>query len=563
MNNKGAVLVISLMVTVIVTALSTAFILKTVQEKNAAEIEVRSAKVNYATEAGGNGGLSMLYNLINYYMLNKVNSTDPSVVSSNAATYASSRNGIGLLMTYVRNGSTALLTQNGANEVVYTGTSTAIDNGSCTYTIRINPKGNPTSPGSNVWDFPFFFKIQATGANGSQQMKKTLYGDFTVRVQKDNFARYALFTNTQTTQSGTDVWFTEFTNFSGPIFTNGRYNFAYNPSGTFYDLAKQKETTARFFNNNHPVLLDAAANGTRDVPSFPAGFQRGVTGITMPTSSVESSMSSEAAGGNTYSSNGIYIPTSGTNMSGGIYVNGDATVDLGLDGSDRQVITVVQGSTTKTITIDKATNHTIVKIGSGSPTTYTGLPDGVSDIGPLMYVHGNITSLKGTVQSSTKMTISSQNDIVIKNNLTYETYTPSSGTPGEAGYVAPSAEGADNLLGILSWQGNVRISSTAPSDIQIHATIMAKEGVFSVDNYETINPKGTATILGGVISDNYGAFGTFDSSSGDLVSGYGRNFAYDSRMETAATPPYFPTMNTFIAFTDDIEDKLSWQQGGF
>jgi hypothetical protein len=528
-----------------------------------AEVEVRSAKVGYAAEAGGNGGLSILYNLINYYMLNKVNSTDPSVVSSNAASFATANNGLGMLMAYVRNGSTALLTQNGANELDYAGATTAIDNGSYSFMIRITAKSNPTSPSANIWDFPFYFKIETTGTNGSQQRKMTVYGDFTVRVQKDNFARYALFTNTQTTASGTNVWFTGFTNFSGPIFTNDRFNFAYNPSGTFYDLAKQKQTTARFYNNNNPVLLDAAANGTRDVPSFPSGFQRGVTTITMPTSSVESSMANEAAGGNTYSSNGIYIPTSGTNVSGGVYVYGDATVNLGLDGSDRQVMTVVQGATTKTITIDKAANQTIVKIGSASPTTYTGIPDGVSNIGPLLYVKGNITSLQGTVQSGTKMTISSQNDIVIKNNVTYETFTPSSGTPGTAGYVPPSAEGADNLLGILSWEGDVRIASSAPDDIQIHATIMAKQGVLGVDDYDTIDPKGTATILGGVITNNYGAFGTFNSSSGALVSGYGRNFTYDTRMETAATPPYFPTMNTFIAFTDDIEDKLSWQQGGF
>ena len=33
---------------------------------------------------------------------------------------------------------------------------------------------------------------------------------------------------------------------------------------------------------------------------------------------------------------------------------------------------------------------------------------------------------------------------------------------------------------------------------------------------------------------------------------YGRNFVYDDRLEVGAAPPYFPTLNTFVAFTNDI-----------
>ncbi len=109
----------------------------------------------------------------------------------------------------------------------------------------------------------------------------------------------------------------------------------------------------------------------------------------------------------------------------------------------------------------------------------------------------------------------------------------------------------------------MHIGASAPNDVVVHSTLMAKQGIVTVDNYSTGAARGRATVLGGVISNNYGAFGTANFSTGAQLTGYGRNFVYDSRLETEMTPPYFPTMNTFIAFTNDINDKKFWQEGGF
>jgi Tfp pilus assembly protein PilX len=561
MNKKGSVLVISLMVIVLVTTLSIAFIGRAIQEKNMSDLEVRGSQAVYAAESGGNGGLLALYNLINFYMLNTVNSTNPSVVAGDATAYATAHNGVGLLVAYVRNGAAQLFTPSGS-EAVYNCATGAVGNGSYNCTIRVWQKSNPTAPSPNVWDFPYYFKIESTGSSASQARKMSLYGDFTVRVQKDNFARYALFTNNQNLPNGTAVWFASYTNFSGPVFTNGRFNFAKNPSGTFYSTIKQKEVQAQFHNNSHPILLDANVNGSIDVPTFFAGFNRGATTVTMPTSSTETDMANQASGGNTYSSSGIYVPVTGSTLKGGVYVYGDATVGMSIDGSNRQVLTIHTGSITKTITMDRANNQTIVHSGS-TDTTYTGIPDGANHIGPLVYVRGNITAISGTVQHDIKMTIASKSSIGISDNIRYENYIPASGTPGDPAYVPPSAEGEDNLLGLISWGGDITIENSAPTNVDIHSILMAKSGVVTVEDYDTLAPRGAVTVLGGVISNNYGAFGTMNSSTGNLASGYGRNFVYDTRMETSTTPPYFPTLNTFIAFTDDIEDKLSWQQGGF
>lgn len=557
-NQRGVALVISLLVILILVGLSTIFVTKAVFEKNMMDREIRSAKAIYASFAGGNAGLNALNTLINTNLLGTVNVTNPSTVASQAATYVSTNNSIGFLYNYTKSGASYLFTTVGTTELDYSGNAT-IDNGTYTYLIKVTAKGNPVTVNATTWDFPYYYAIQTTGANGNQTKRYTTYGDFTVRVQKDDFARYALFTNSQTMSTGTAVWFTSATNFTGPLYTNGQYNFAYNPGPTFYGSVSQVNANANFYNNNHPVSLNADHNGTTDVPSFQAGFTRSATAVTMPASSVESSMVTEATNGGTYATNGVYVPNSSGHTTGGIYVKGDASVSLSVDASSRQVYSITVGGNTTTVTVDTSTNQTIVHAPSGTNTTYSGKPNGVDGVGTLLYVNGNITNIGGTVASATQATIASHNDTIIQNNILYTDYTAASGTPGSPGYVAPSASGYTNLLGLVSWTGDVRIGTSAPNNVTIHGTVMAPAGDFEVDNYSTTPVRGTATVLGGVITDTYGPFGTFNSGTGNFVSGYGRNFVYDARMQTQYSPPYFPTMSTFIAYTNDINDKKFWQ----
>ena len=250
----------------------------------------------------------------------------------------------------------------------------------------------------------------------------------------------------------------------------------------------------------------------------------------------------------------------GGSLTGGIYVRGDGTVNMSVDGGNNAAYTVTQGGTTRTITVNK-TNNTTMVVGS-TTNTYNGIPDGIDDVGTLIYATGSITSIAGTVQEDTQMTVASAGDLSITNNITYQDFTPGVGTPGTIGYVPPTADGTTNLLGLVSWGGNVRISTSAPNNVNVHSTILARQGVFQVDNYSSGSPRGTATLLGGIISDDYGAFGTFNGSTGQQVSGYGRNFVYDARMDVGTAPPYFPSLNTFIAFTNGITDKIVWQEGG-
>ncbi len=561
-NEKGVVLVIALFVLVILLILSAAFLFQVVQESLMARHERELAKSFYIAEGGMNSALTTLNTLINTDLYNSISTTNPQLVSTRASSYVTAHDGLGFLIEFAEDNNIAQFTLSGT-EARHTVSNTALGSGSFDFNIIITEKSDPVVVTVDQWDFPYNYRIESTGRSSGLPKKILLSGDFTVRIQRDNFAKYALYTDHHTTPSGGTVWFTDKTNFSGPVHTNDRLSFARNPSGVFDGVVTQHVSTARFYNQGSPILIDADYNGTYDVPTFNAGYTRSVSTVTLASSVQQQDVSNQATGGQTLTGNGIFIPTSGSNLAGGIFIRGDANVTMAVDGSENAAYTLTQGSTTKNVTVNRTTNQTIVT-EVGQPTlTYNGLPDGVDNLGTIIYVDGAINALSGTVQRDTEITISSQNDIIINNNVTYQDSTAAVGTPGTAGYVPPNATDTTNLLGILSWGGNVRVGTTAPNNITIDGIVMARNGIFTVDSYSNaaLGVRGTATMLGGAITQFYGGFGTFSGTTGLQLSGYGRNFVYDGRTLLGNSPPYFPSLNTFIAFTNDITDKLIWQEG--
>ena len=564
-NRQGTILILSLLVVMVLLIFGAIFILRSVTEKAMSDRERMMTQALYIAEGGGEAGLEELDTLINIHMLTKVNATNPQKVATDAQSYVTSGDSLSLLINYVKIGSTPQLVLNGA-QAEYAGTATTLGNGTYQYKIVITEKSNPIVINVDTWDFPYYYRIETTASVGSDTTRKVAkIGDFTVRIQRDNFAKYALFTDKHKMPNGTTVWFTNKTNFSGPVHTNERFSFALNPSGTFEGIVTQQFTSARFYNNGSPILLNADNNPPKDIPTFNAGFTRDDDLVELATATQKQDMIDEARAGDTSIANGIFLANNGTALTGGVYINGNSTIAMSVDGSDHEVYTITQGSTTKIVTVDHQSSQTSVQTVGGSTTTYSGLPDGVDDLGTLIFANGTVTSLGGTIQKDTELTIASENDIVISNHVAYSNYTAAVGTPGQPGYQPPTAESAKNLLGLVSWSGNVRIGTSASNDINVHGAVMAQNGIFTVDNYTNtgVGPRGTATLLGGAITGNYGAFGQFSGSTGQHISGYGRNFVYDERMLVGKSPPYFPTMKTFIAFTNDITDKITWQEGGF
>jgi len=566
-KQKGVVLMVALVIMGILLVVTGAYFSSNITEKKAVDVQKALTQALNLAEAGANQGISELRKRIRIDLKNRVQNITQESVFRN---YVTANDSLGLLRDFANftiQGDCANFTIQGSAEDLG-----ANFKGNYSATVIVKANGSPVEPREDRFVFPYQYTLESKGniTNISPTIEKNirlLKGYFNVTVQRDNYARYALFTNHQRTPSGTIVWFTENTKFTGPLHTNERFSFANNPSGSFSDEVTQHLTTARFYNQGWYRLLDADSNPPYDVPIFNKGFQRGVDLINLPSSVTQQDLKNQAVGGQNDGpwASGIYLPNTGGSLVGGIYIKGDASLlTMGVDANNRPVYTITRGTNTKRITIDYTANQTIVEDVSGSggtpPGTYNGIPDGLSNEGIIIYGNGRIYNLSGTVQEDTNLIVSSDSDIVINNHIIYQRYTPDNPETGENEL---SAEGYNNLLGILTWNGNVRIGTSAPDDLNIHAIVMAagRDGIFTVDNYNVGSPRGVVTLLGGAITDFYGPFGTFSGTQ--PLTGYGRNFVYDRRVLEGFVPPYFPYLGYFTSSDDGRLDKrLTWQDKG-
>lgn len=565
LNENGVVLVVVMSAIAVLLVLASVFFSSILSEKASVDAQKYVTQSLGLAESGTSQALAELKKRIRVDLKSRVQDASQHWTSSTFSTYVTNNDPLGFLRDFAYAASQTQFTV-ASNIATLALASPSLDtdvSGGYTATITVEPNGSASNPSSDVYIFPYRFTLSALGTvtSTTPSVNKTIklwQGNFIVTVRRDNFAKFALFTSHHTTPSGGTVWFTANTNFTGPVSTNGRFSFANNPSGHFTEAVTQHENNARFYNNGSSVLMDAAANGSIDVPTFDQSFTRGYDLINLPSAVTQNDLKTQALGTmQNPGQNGIYVPNSGGQLTGGVLIKGDATLSMSVDGSSNAVYSVTQGSTTKNITVNRTSNQTTVQTEGGSMDVYTGLPDGVDNEGTLIYSLDNITSFAGTVQKDTSVTVSAERDIIISNNVRYEAYTPAP----LSGIDPATGLDASNMLGILAWGGDVHIGTTAPNDVEIHGVIMAPHGVFKVDNYNLGAPRGTATLLGGAITDFYGPFGTFSGTT--PTHGFGRNFVYDSRVLNGKTPPYFPYLSGFTSADDNsIDNKLNWEGEG-
>ncbi len=101
-----------------------------------------------------------------------------------------------------------------------------------------------------------------------------------------------------------------------------------------------------------------------------------------------------------------------------------------------------------------------------------------------------------------------------------------------------------DLLGILAQHNVIVTDNTAnSSDINICASIYCEDGGFQADNFDKRAVNGNINLIGGIIQQNRGSVGTYDEK-GIVLTGFRRNYKYDSRL-SKMVPPYYPSTNTF------------------
>jgi hypothetical protein len=158
----------------------------------------------------------------------------------------------------------------------------------------------------------------------------------------------------------------------------------------------------------------------------------------------------------------------------------------------------------------------------------------------IVFVNGDIVSLKsgkdrrGNIFELERwLTIVSSGSIYITDNIKYK-------------YDAGKKE-YEGMLGIVA-SSSVVVSTTAPSNLEIDAVIVALGGSFFVEDWNTkfdkssdeSQPVGYLTVFGGVIQNIRRPVGTATPVSNDTITGYNKaSYKYDDRV-LKKPPPFFP-----------------------
>jgi hypothetical protein len=81
----------------------------------------------------------------------------------------------------------------------------------------------------------------------------------------------------------------------------------------------------------------------------------------------------------------------------------------------------------------------------------------------------------------------------------------------------------------------------------VHAAIVSVRHTFTVQNYARGPNRGTLTVLGAIAQLYRGPVAT--TSGTTLVSGYAKNYSYDTRLKNAAPPKFITPVSTTFEVT--------------
>lgn len=369
---------------------------------------------------------------------------------------------------------------------------------------------------------------------------------------------------------------------TGPVFTNGSWNFSSSGPYEFTDQVKQAGSKAGYDNGGCVASTALSANGVS--PKFDNGFLMSQPSVALPpndfnqkeavidslgnqgTALAQSQLSGalKTASGASYPtsgtpSSGVYMPYTvdpvthlATFTGGGILIEGDAAVTLSIPTSGNttaQIFTIVQSGVTTTVTIDPAAGSggtTTISSPLGSQ-TITGVPvqrdpstGGVVRDATMLYVDGNITSLTGPgagkpgIQDDSALTITASGNVTVTGDVLYKTEPVTQaqnqipGTPADT--LIPGSDHGQ-VLGIFTATGNVNLANTQSSgNLEIDASVATVSQGGSGAIVNTGAGINTLKIVGGRIQNTIQNIGATT-----------RNVYFDQRFASNGfAPPWFP-----------------------
>ncbi|MCK9266907.1 DUF4900 domain-containing protein [bacterium] len=370
------------------------------------------------------------------------------------------------------------------------------------------------------------WKIVSVGTVETYSPGKTITTkkELSLRVKIKSFARYAYFTDFEKSPGGDTIWFTNNDRAYGPVHTNDTLNIYKDPLFDGYVTSGGKQLN--YYHGGPPT----------DKPQFKGGYELGVASIDM-SKFINMGKLQEASVGDD-----------------GINVVGKTTVTLsGNTFSFTEDFTTAKGTT-------EARTWSLNNSGNLLTSTYTDYVKTTGWFGivswkeetktitktltpffnGVFYATGDINiASDGKVYKH--MTIATEKNIYINGHIKYS-HSPSN----------PAAQG---LLGLVA-EKNIEVTTSAPNNLVIHASLMAFDGSFGVKNYNSGKARGALTIWGGIVQKYRGPVGTFNSSTGTYSTGYYKDYHYDYRV-TAVPPPSFPQLE------EGPWERLLWEESPF
>lgn len=438
-------------------------------------------------------------------------------------------------------------------------------------------------------DYAVPFVMVAEASLGEYKRNVVLQGEYRFTVGRPSFAQYALFTNQHTTQDGSDIWFTEDTLFDGPVHSNEYFRFYRNPwfggrvtsagctqIGTRYNaVTGQNEDYCRRNNRQGAEFyaegfvrydrLNSQTNpsyrnryGTH-APELTAGVEWTSDFIPLPQNALDQQEAAEEGG--LYFDEELYSLKVWAADGAGNPLEGDGNGGWEPAASYQYIQGCTSDRNDSCSTYRYGSDGNLYRQSSDSWQLVRTAFNGV------LFVAGEVDRFSGPVRSPSwssdpddappalasfaQLTLAAEERVRITGDLKYEE-PPCSSTPTRQnnGTVTPADCGnlsARNVLGVYVQDEDILIGNNssglnAPDNVSIHGVLMSGEGVVGVEDFRSGSSRGAVNLIGGIIENYYGGFGTFNSRTGTQSTGYSRKFTYDQRMYSDLSPPYFPTI---------------------
>jgi hypothetical protein len=462
--------------------------------------------------------------------------------------------------------------------------------------------GACTSFAITDFQYQFPYTITALGqssGNGQQLVEDS--GQLVLNIHvapsggvKQNFAGYGMFIDQYTECDGSTL---VPGTISGPVFTNGAWNFGTSGSYIFTDKVGSVSSTFGYqFSGScaeSAATSDKSGNTTIS-PTFQSGVNLGANAVPLPTDSfnqkeavvdgigttcagvagcpTKATLNANLRDINTTAypsagaASGVFLGytsttsggvTTNTMTGGGILVEGNAAVTLtaSTSGSDAvEVYTIVNNGTTTTVTVDNSANTTTVHSGAKT-TVISGVPanraGATASPATMLYVDGSISSLSGpssgaAVQDGYAATVTAASSITITGNILYKT-EPVTMTQNQipntpADTLIPGNNNGQ-VLGIFTANGNINLSvPSSGQNLEIDASIATISQGGSGGLVNTGNAINTLNIVGGRIQNTI-----------QNINSTTRNVLFDRRFAQGNfAPPWFPSTTITGAPSDSV-----------